>query len=897
MRRILSIILSAMLMFTTLSLPTFANTYEHIENKAAPTDYTKTEPAGAKESISPNQNVAPNGTQTCGKNATWTLDNGVLTISGTGAINDYNDDEYAPWCDICYEIEEVIVEEGITAIGAGAFYDSYNLKKVTLADSVKTLGYGAFAECTSLTEFTANGLTEIQGYAFNETALTEFTVPAGVDTIEYLAFMGTPIENYYVEYGNTVFSAKDGVLYKDSGKTLFMYPSGNENKAFEIPSTVTKVANGAFLTNCNLESIVIPETVKSLGESAFQMCESLKAIVIPDSVTEVGDFTFYKCTALEELTIGKGLKVTSYLMFENCSSLKNIDFGSGLQEIDARTFSYCTSLENVEIPENVKTIGNGAFGECKNLKNVVTKGITDCIPYQTFFNCSKLESVTLNEGIENIYTQSFYGCTALSKINLPDSIRYIASEAFPETTVLNNLNPKMDKFGINGYRMVQNIYLSVDEKYSAAYNVLNFVNHERAKVGADPLVMNESLMESAMLRAAECAVLFSHTRPTGEDCFSLNKLMYGENIAYGSTTAKGVMNQWMNSAGHKANILSESYSTIGIGCVVHNGNYYWVQCFGAGNDTANCEKPADVTKETMVTFTLKPIEDEYDLVIKPTLDVESTKLKLNDTMTARVFVGNAKCGNKGVAWSSENDKVVTVSSSGKIKAVGYGTTTVTAEMTHFTLSQKITVTCSGHKYKTTTTKATPKADGEIVKKCKVCNNTITTKIYAPKTVKLSYTSATYNGKAKKPTVKVINSKGNVVKSKNYTVTYQKGRTKVGKYKVTVKFKNNYKGTVVKTFKINPKATTLTSVAAKEGNMKVKWKKQATQTSGYEICYSTFKNFSDAQKVSVTGNKKISKSIKGLESGEKYFVKVRTYKKVSGEKYYSKWSSAKSVTIK
>lgn len=920
MKRVLSIILTAMLMVTAAAVPSFAGTYENpdamdISETAAvtqgtaeglyeetdrgevPSEYVKAESADQEESIVPNQSAAPNGVQNCGKNVTWELKDGVLTIKGTGAMADYSGDEYAPWYDICEEITEVVVENGVTAIGEDAFYDAYNLKKVTLADSVKKLGYGAFASCASLEEFTGNGLTEIDDYAFNLTSLSAFTVPSGIKTIGDTAFMGTPIEEYTVAAGNKTFTAKDGVLYTNGGKTLFMYPSGNVNAVFEIPSKVTKVAESAFLTNMYLKEITIPNSVTSLGASSFQQCEALKTVKIPDSVKEVGDYTFYECTSLETLKFGKGLKATSYLMFENCTALKNIDFGTGLEEIYSRTFSYCTELESVVVPANVKTINNGAFGECTGLKSVETKGVKDCISYQTFFGCGSLENVTLNEGIEYIYGLAFYGCDSLKEIYIPDSVIYIESEAFPETTVLKNLNSKLDKFGINGYRMVQNIYMNVQEKYSAAFNVLNIVNKERAKEGLSPLVMNKSLMDSAMLRAAECAVLFSHTRPDGTDCFSANDLMYGENIAYGAKSAKDVMNMWMNSSGHRANILTEGYTTIGIGCVVHDGAYYWVQCFGVGEDAEGCNKPADVTKEQLVTFTTDPIEDADNLVIKPRITVGNSNLNLKGKTTATVYVVDAKCKNKGITWSSSDEKVVTVTSAGKITAVGYGTATVTAKMKHYTLKKKINVVCPSHTYKTTTTKATPTADGKIVKKCTTCKKTITTKIYAPKTTKLSYTAATYSGKAKKPTVKVINSNGKVVSSKNYTVTYQKGRTKVGTYKVTVKFKNNYKGTVVKTFKIRPEGTALTAVNAKKAGMTVKWKKQATQTNGYEICYSTTANFKGGEKVQVTGNQKISKVINKLESGQKYWVKIRTYKNVNGTKYYSKWSAVKTVTTK
>lgn len=914
MKKLLSAILTATLIFTTVAVPVFADTNENVASEVstldtasesaediyetggseqAPTEYIDAESFSTEEEIALYGSVSPNSLQECGENATWTLDDGVLTISGSGNMSDFDGEEDAPWDDVCYKIGEVIVEDGVTSIGAAAFYNAYNLEKVTLADSVKVLGYGAFAYCRNLTTFSAPGLTEIEDYAFNETGLTEFTVPAGVQTIGSLAFIGTPIENYSVESGNKVFSAKSGVLYKDGGKTLFAYPSGNENVSFVIPSTVTKVADGTFMTNRNLKSIEIPDSVVSLGESAFRMCKSLKSIVIPDSVTEVGDFTFYECSALEDVTLGKGIKVTSYLMFEDCSSLKNIDFGSGLEEIYARTFSYCTSLENIVIPANVKTIGNGAFGECTGLKSVTTKGIEDCIPYQAFFNCKKLESVTLNEGIKNIYDLSFYGCTALKELYLPNSVKYIAEEAIPVDTVLKNLDPNMETFGINGYRTVQRIYFDVLEKYSSAYAVLDRVNAERAKVGAEPLVMNESLMESAMQRAAECAVMFSHTRPSGDDCFDINELMYGENIAMGSTTAKGVMNQWMNSAGHKANILSESFTTIGIGCVVHADGYYWVQCFGIGDDTVSCAKPADKIKEASVALTLEPIEDDY--VPEPMIFIEEPEIKLGDSTTAGVFITNAICKNKEITWSSDNNNVATVTADGEIKAVGYGTATITAKLKHYTLSEEITVTCPGHTYKTTTTKATPILDGKVVKECTICGKTTTKNISAPTTIKLSYTSTTYTGKAKKPSVKVYDREGEKVSDSNYKVTYASGRKKVGQYKVTVAFKGNYTGSETLYFTILPKAPSSASATLYgHDDVKFSWKK-STGAKGYKVYY---KESSADEYTYLTSTTKTYVKKADLAEGVSYKFKVVPYYKLNGITYDSlKYKTDSVYTLK
>lgn len=205
-----------------------------------------------------------------------------------------------------------------------------------------------------------------------------------------------------------------------------------------------------------------------------------------------------------------------------------------------------------------------------------------------------------------------------------------------------------------------------------------------------------------------------------------------------------------------------------------------------------------------------------------------------------------------------------------------------------------------HTYKTTTTKAKPGANGKTVRKCSVCGKVSTTTIYAPKTLTLSTTSYTYNGKTKKPTVKVKDSKGNTISSTHYTVSYASGRKYVGKYKVTVKFRSTsskYTGTMSTYFKINPKGTTLKTPTAGSKSFTAKWTKQSTQTSGYQLQYSTSSKFTSAKTVTISSNKTISKKITKLTAKKKYYVRIRTYKTVSGTKYYSAWSSTKTVTTK
>lgn len=210
-----------------------------------------------------------------------------------------------------------------------------------------------------------------------------------------------------------------------------------------------------------------------------------------------------------------------------------------------------------------------------------------------------------------------------------------------------------------------------------------------------------------------------------------------------------------------------------------------------------------------------------------------------------------------------------------------------------------TIAKSAHTYKNVTTKATTTKNGKIENKCSVCGKVSkTTTIYAAKALTLKYSSATYTGKALKPSVTVKDSKGNVIDSKYYTVKYT-NNTKVGKATVTVTFKGNYSGTLTKTFKINPKGTSLSSVTAKSKGFEAKWKKQSTQTTGYEIQYSTSSKFTDktTKSVTVKDTKTLTKTITKLKASTKYYVRIRTYKTVSKTNYYSSWSAVKTVTTK
>lgn len=189
--------------------------------------------------------------------------------------------------------------------------------------------------------------------------------------------------------------------------------------------------------------------------------------------------------------------------------------------------------------------------------------------------------------------------------------------------------------------------------------------------------------------------------------------------------------------------------------------------------------------------------------------------------------------------------------------------------------------------------------------CTRCNKKVSQehkKVAAPKTIKLSKVRYSYDGKAKQPAVTVTDRQGKTIAKKYYKVTYQNHKKAV-KASVTVTFKGNYKGTLKKTYEICPKGTSLVSITAGKKKLTVKWKKQTSQTTGYEIAYATSASFakSKTKTVCIRNTKSITKEIKGLSGKKKYYVKIRTYQEVkSGNKKIricSDWSKAKAVTTK
>ena len=213
------------------------------------------------------------------------------------------------------------------------------------------------------------------------------------------------------------------------------------------------------------------------------------------------------------------------------------------------------------------------------------------------------------------------------------------------------------------------------------------------------------------------------------------------------------------------------------------------------------------------------------------------------------------------------------------------------------VAQKV-IPAAGHKW------SEYRESGKVKRKCSVCGKTETVRTLPKvKTVQLSKTSYTYDGKSHMPAVKVTNSAGKKLKEgTDYKIKKPSGRKNAGIYTVTIEMKGDYTGKYQKTFQIIPKGTAISGVKAKKKAFSVSWKKQAKQTSGYQIQYTVDAKFKKSVVTkNVNNTKKVKLDVTKLKAKKKYYIRVRTYKTVKmngkSKKIYSGWSKVKAVTTK
>ena len=269
----------------------------------------------------------------CGENLTWKIEDGVLIISGTGAMTDYSwcKDPSAPWG---VQFKSVVIESGVTSIGDSAFYGS-SLTSITIPDSVTSIGDYAFGRGSLTSIAIPDSVTSIGECAFEFCNLTSITIPDSVTSIGDNAFYGSSLTSIAIP--DNVTNIGEGVfcdctnLADDDGfvivrNVLCGYFGKDADVA--VPTGVTRIDKAAFAGCSSLASITIPDSITSIGREAFSGCSNLMSITIPSGVTSIGNHAFYNCSSLTSVEIPDSVASIGSNAFYNCTALKNVYYSS-----------------------------------------------------------------------------------------------------------------------------------------------------------------------------------------------------------------------------------------------------------------------------------------------------------------------------------------------------------------------------------------------------------------------------------------------------------------------------------------------------------------------------------------------------------------------------------------
>ena len=824
-------------------------------------------------------------------------------------------------------IPEKIDDKIVSKIAAHAFSDCKNLVSVIIPESVTSIEQRAFASCSLKSVTLPQGIKSLEKELFNYSGLTSITIPEGVTIIGEGAFGGcTNLTSVTIPEGVTTI-----------GEAAFGGCINLTN--VEIPKGVKNIEDGAF-SNCNLTSVTIPEGVTSIGIMAFIWNSMLKEVVIPKSVTSIGRYVFQGCNNIVLCVYHDSCAERyaqenniNYRYIEECEHNYKTIVKKATEKENGSITKQCTecqaiegeptiiyAVEKIELSETSYIYDGSIKKPSVMIKDSQGNALQEQRDYTVSYpeDAKEEGTYTITITLSGIYT----GTVERSFAILADHTG--SSQGNYTYRELEDGSLEITKYAGNDAELV--IPEKLNDKIVTKIGEHAFLNCTKLT----SIILPEGVVSIGAGAFSGCSNLVSVVIPEsvvsiGTDTFSGCSQELTLQVtpgSYGESYAKENDMKYRDPAACEHNYITQTVEPT---------------CTTAGEKVSICTKCGDVEKrETIPALGHSEVKDigkeatctEEGKTEGSHCEVCQEVLKQQEVIPVighREITDPAKeatCIEEGKTEGSHCEVCQTVLKEQEIiPALGHKEVKDTGkeatcteegktEGSHCEVCQEVlkkqeTIPAFGHTYQKEIIKASKKKNGSITEKCSKCGSEKDkTTIYAVKTVKLSKTSYVYNGKNQKPSVIINDNKGKTLsKQKDYTISYPKTVKNVGIYTVKIKFKGNYMGAVTRIYTITPKETSIFTITPKKKSFIVTWKKQAKQTTGYEVAYAPNAKFAKKNTtiLNVAKSKTTAKPKKALKAKKKYYLRIRTYKTIKQggktRKIYSGWSKTKSVTTK
>lgn len=834
----------------------------------------------------------------------------------------------------CSALKKVTLPETAYEIQDCAFYKCSALEEIN-TDNIIKVGADAFYNCNALSQIPTSSYAQYHnGFEYYETDSsifinsyigneTDVVIPDYINSKPVTKILDNSFKNiniHSIAFPKFLESIGNNAFYKSNLKSISKLPDTLKyigEKAFfcnynlsgtlEIPKNVLTVSKSAF-SRCSFTEIILNQGLININEYAFYM-NKFDTIVIPNSVTSIGDKAFY-CEALKSVTFGNGIAdieeiiknnfltiyddnaevrepdeqifVEEFVVSPECENYTTQDgvlynkdmsvliyfpqgkaselfeFPESVNEIKAQAF-YCTqNLKEVIIPNTVKSIGENAFKYSLGLESVVFKsGLTLNSLDSTFIFCSALKNVSFEKDVNISMLFSTFAETGLERIDLNCNAKYL-DETFYNCTQLINVElydgieviekSVFQKNAIKKIVIPKTVTILGEFAFAQCSN-LYYINLSNVKI------LNSGTFKSCTsLESIDLTGVMHYekrgTYPTFADCPNLKKFYFtadekeayiAENEFEGNEIIETVViGNSINEIQDRAFADCTNLQTALIADKVESIS-----------DTAfeNCDNLTIVClyASPAMYYAQKNKIPYETFVISPIPDQEYTGKAITPLLDVKQAGKSMTVDRDYTATYKNNINVGTAS----VTVVGLGDYRIFATTGNF----KIVKT---------------KADETTTK---------------PSTTKPASTNPTATKPTTAPTGKAKTSPSTTA-VKTTVANAPSGAKKVNGEWVNTK----------------QKKPSLKNLKKGKKSFKATWKK-VTGITGYQIQYSTSKNFTKGKTkaVIVKGSKNTSKTIKNLKSKKKYYVRIRTYKnvKINGKtvKIYSSWSKAKAVKTK